>query len=103
MLMDTETSRLAQQVEFIVEIDKLKQVYRRTWLMDASRHENDAEHSWHLGVMAVLLVEHARSPQLDLMRVLKMVLIHDLVEIDAGDTFAYDGDQGHEHRPCLPR
>ena len=88
--MDTETSRLAQQVEFIVEIDKLKQVYRRTWLMDASRHENDAEHSWHLGVMAVLLVEHARSPQLDLMRVLKMVLIHDLVEIDAGDTFAYD-------------
>jgi carbamoyl-phosphate synthase large subunit len=90
MLMDTETSRLAQQVEFIVEIDKLKQVYRRTWLIDASRHENDAEHSWHLGVMAVLLVEHARSPQLDLMRVLKMVLIHDLVEIDAGDTFAYD-------------
>lgn len=88
--MDTNFSRLAQQVEFIVEIDKLKQVYRRTWLIDASRHENDAEHSWHLGVMAVLLVEHARSPQLDLMRVLKMVLIHDLVEIDAGDTFAYD-------------
>jgi putative hydrolase of HD superfamily len=88
--MDTNLSRLAQQVEFIVEIDKLKQVYRRTWLIDASRHENDAEHSWHLGVMAVLLVEHARSPQLDLLRVLKMVLIHDLVEIDAGDTFAYD-------------
>ena len=88
--MHTNDSRLAKQVEFIVEIDKLKQVYRRTWLMDKSRQENDAEHSWHLGVMAILLLEHAQQPQLDLLRVLKMVLIHDLVEIDAGDTFAYD-------------
>ncbi len=88
--MKMNDSRLAKQVEFIVEIDKLKQVYRRTWLADKSRRENDAEHSWHLGVMAVLLLEHAQQPQLDLLRVLKMVLIHDLVEIDAGDTFAYD-------------
>ena len=88
--MHTNSSRLAQQVEFIVEIDKLKQVYRRTWLTDKSRQENDAEHSWHLGVMAILLLEHAQQPQLDLLRVLKMVLVHDLVEIDAGDTFAYD-------------
>jgi putative hydrolases of HD superfamily len=89
-IMDTDLSRLSQQIEFLVEIDKLKQVSRRTWLMDGSRNENDAEHSWHLAVMAMLLVEHARAPELDLLRVLKMVLIHDLVEIDAGDTFAYD-------------
>jgi putative hydrolases of HD superfamily len=89
-MMDTDNSRLAQQIEFLVEIDKLKQVLRRTYLIDASRRENDAEHSWHLGLMAILLVEHAGSPQLDLLRVLKMVLVHDLVEIDAGDTFAYD-------------
>ena len=88
--MHSNDSRLAKQVEFIVEIDKLKQVVRRTWLTDQSRQENDAEHSWHLGVMAILLLEHAQQPRLDLLRVLKMVLIHDLVEIDAGDTFAYD-------------
>jgi putative hydrolases of HD superfamily len=88
--MNTTDSRLAQQIEFIVEIDQLKQVLRRTYLIDKSRRENDAEHSWHLGLMAILLVEHAQQPQLDLLRVLKMVLVHDLVEIDAGDTFAYD-------------
>jgi len=88
--MDTNEARLAKQVEFLVEIDKLKQVVRRTWLTDKSRRENDAEHSWHLGVMAILLLEHARQPQLDLLRVLKMLLVHDLVEIDAGDTFVYD-------------
>jgi 5'-deoxynucleotidase YfbR-like HD superfamily hydrolase len=68
--MNTNDSRLAKQIEFIVEIDKLKQVYRRTWLTDESRKENDAEHSWHLGVMAILLLEHAQQPQLDLLRVL---------------------------------
>jgi putative hydrolase of HD superfamily len=88
--MHSNDSRLAKQVEFIVEIDKLKQVVRRTWLTDKSRQENDAEPSWHLGVMAILLLEHAQQPRLDLLRVLKMVLIHDLVEIDAGDSFAYD-------------
>jgi putative hydrolase of HD superfamily len=95
--MHTDNSRLAKQIEFIVEIDKLKQVYRRTWLTDKSRQENDAEHSWHLGMMAILLLEHAQQPQLDLLRVLKMVLVHDLVEIDAGDTFVYD-DAGAEDK-----
>ena len=70
--------------------DKLKQVLRQTWHLDESRRENDAEHSWHLAVMAMLLLEHAKEPGLDLLRVLKMVLVHDIVEIDAGDTFAYD-------------
>jgi putative hydrolase of HD superfamily len=82
--------RLDRQIEFIVEIDKLKQVFRRTWLTDQSRRENDAEHSWHLAMLVVLLREYAAQPDLDLLRTLKMVLVHDLVEIDAGDTLVYD-------------
>ena len=85
--MDFE--RLHKQIEFIVEIDKLKHVFRQTILIDKSRRENDAEHSWHLAVMAILLKEYAIA-EVDLEKVLKMVLIHDLVEIDAGDTFCYD-------------
>jgi putative hydrolase of HD superfamily len=81
---------LARQIQFVVEIDKLKGVLRQTWLMDGSRRENDAEHSWHLALMAVLLAEYAAEPNLDLLRVVKMLLVHDLVEIDAGDTFVYD-------------
>jgi 5'-deoxynucleotidase YfbR-like HD superfamily hydrolase len=81
--------RLEAQIRFILEIDKLKTVLRRTWILDRSRRENSAEHSWHLAVMAVLLAEYGPAG-LDLQRVLKMVLIHDLVEIDAGDTFCYD-------------
>ncbi len=84
------SERLEQQIAFIVEIDKLKHIYRRTFLMDGSRTENDAEHSWHLAVMAMLLVEHAKEEQLDLLHIVKMVLIHDLIEIDAGDTYLYD-------------
>lgn len=91
------SDRLLKQIEFIVEIDKLKNVYRKSVLMDKSRLENDAEHTWHLSVMAILLLEHANEPDLDLLRVLKMLLIHDLVEIDAGDTFAYD-EKGHEDK-----
>lgn len=83
-------SRLAQQIQFIVEIDKLKQVFRQTLLTDASRQENSAEHSWHLALMAMLLAEYAPVPQVDILRVIKMLLVHDLVEIDAGDTFCYD-------------
>ena len=83
-------SRLAKQWDFIREIDKLKSVLRRTLLLDGSRYENDAEHSWHLAVMAVLLCEHANEPRLDLARVIRMVLVHDIVEIDAGDTYCYD-------------
>lgn len=90
--MDTE--RLKRQIEFIVEIDKLKQVYRQTILMDRTRHENDAEHSWHMALGAMVLAEHANDPSLDMLRILKMIMVHDLVEIDAGDTFAYD-EKGH--------
>ena len=84
--------RLATQITFILEIDKIKTVFRQTYLLDQSRKENDAEHSWHLALMAVLLAEYAAEP-IDLHRVVKMALIHDLVEIDAGDTFCYD-EQG---------
>jgi len=83
-------NRLQQQIQFIIEIDKLKHIYRQTLLTDKSRHENDAEHSWHLAVMAMLLSEYANEQNIELLRVIKMVLIHDLVEIDAGDTFCYD-------------
>lgn len=82
-------TRLAQQIQFVMEIDKLKTILRQTSLMDNSRRENSAEHSWHLAVMALTLGDYA-EPNTDLMRVIKMVLVHDIVEIDAGDTFAYD-------------
>jgi putative hydrolase of HD superfamily len=82
--------RLDQQIEFILEIDKLKRIKRRTILTDGSRHENSAEHSWHLAVMAMLLAEYAKEGDLDLLKIIKMLLIHDLVEIDAGDTYCYD-------------
>ncbi len=81
--------RLAQQLRFIVEIDKLKTILRQTLLTDQSRRENSAEHSWHLAIMAGLLQEYATAP-VDVAKVMRMVLVHDLVEIDAGDTFAYD-------------
>lgn len=89
--------RLLQQLDFLVEVDKLKSVYRRSYITDRSRHENDAEHTWHLTMMAILLLEHVDNQQLDILRVLKMLIVHDLVEIDAGDTFAYD-EQGHEDK-----
>jgi len=82
--------RLAQQVRFILEVDRLKEVFRQTVLTQSRRSENDAEHSWHLCLMVLVLSEHANVPSLDVLRVLKMLLLHDLVEIDAGDTFAYD-------------
>jgi putative hydrolase of HD superfamily len=83
------TERLKRQLDFIVELDKLKRILRQTLVMDGSRQENSAEHSWHLAVMAVLLHEHA-GDAVDVQRVLRMLLIHDVVEIDAGDTFCYD-------------
>ena len=82
--------RLAQQMRFILEVDRLKEVFRQTVLLHSRRAENDAEHSWHLCLMVLVLAEHANRPDLDVLRVLKMLLIHDLVEIDAGDTFVYD-------------
>jgi putative hydrolase of HD superfamily len=81
--------RLARQVAFLIEADKLKTILRRTPLVDASRLENSAEHSWHLVLVAMVMREYATSP-IDLMHVIEMVTVHDLVEIDAGDTFAYD-------------
>ena len=81
--------RLAQQIAFLIEADKLKQVIRRTPLTDGSRRENSAEHSWHLALTAIVLREYS-AEEVDLLRVLEMVAVHDLVEIDAGDTFAYD-------------
>ena len=85
--------RLSSQLRFIVEVDELKHVLRQTLLPRDQRRENDAEHSWHLALMAVVLAEHAEGG-VDPLRVVKMALIHDLVEIDAGDTFAYD-EEGH--------
>ena len=87
--MTFSAERLQQQLDFIVEVDKLKHIFRRTILIDASRRENDAEHSWHLSMCAILLQEYAVE-KIDLCRVLKMVTIHDLIEIYAGDTFAFD-------------
>lgn len=81
--------RLDRQITFILELDKLKHVLRQSILLDKSRRENDTEHSWHLAMMAVVLREYA-AEDVDLLRVMEMVLVHDIVEIDAGDTFLYD-------------
>lgn len=89
--------RLLKQIEFIKEIDKLKSIFRKSYLLDRSRYENDAEHTWHLTVMAILLQEYANERNLNLLRVLKILIIHDIVEIDAGDTFAYDA-KGNEDK-----
>ncbi|HLH45997.1 MAG TPA: HD domain-containing protein [Acidimicrobiales bacterium] len=81
--------RLARQLEFCLELDRVKQVLRRNTLTDGSRRENDAEHLWHVAVMAAVLAEHADEP-VDVARVMTMLLLHDVVEIDAGDAFLYD-------------
>jgi putative hydrolase of HD superfamily len=82
-------SRLQQQIQFVIEIDKLKGVLRQTLLTDGSRQENSAEHSWHIAMMAIVLSEYA-PPEVNILHAIKMLLLHDLVEIDAGDTFCYD-------------
>ena len=82
--------RLARQVRFLVEADRLKEILRQTVLTGSRRREDDAEHSWHLCLCVLVLAEHADAPGLDVLRVLRMLIVHDLVEIDAGDTFAYD-------------
>jgi putative hydrolase of HD superfamily len=88
-------SRLQRQLHFISELDKLKLVLRRISVIGASRLENSAEHSWHLGVMAPLLAEHA-AEAVDVTRVMTMILIHDVVEIDAGDTFCFDAEANQD-------
>lgn len=87
--MISEQDRLERQIRFVLEIDKLKEIRRRSYLLTSQRRENSSEHSWHIAVMAMVLAEH--GPQgLDLCRVLAMLLVHDVVEIDAGDTYCYD-------------
>lgn len=81
--------RLEKQLKFLLEIDKEKQIFRQTHILGYGRRENDAEHAWHMAVMAFVLAEYADDP-VDVLRVVQMVLIHDLVEIYAGDTYAYD-------------
>ena len=85
--MDKE--RLKKQFAFFQEIDKEKEIFRQTYLADASRKENDAEHAWHMAIMTVLLSEYANE-EIDVLKTVTMLLIHDIVEIDAGDTYAYD-------------
>lgn len=87
--MMQQKERLEKQLDFIREIDKEKEIFRQTYLADASRKENDAEHAWHMAIMAYLLKEYANEP-VDIAKVMLMCLIHDIVEIDAGDTYAYD-------------
>lgn len=88
--------RLAKDIQFILELDKMKSILRQTTLIDASRRENDAEHSWHIAVMAMVLSEYSNK-KIDVCKVVKMLLIHDLVEIYAGDTFCYD-KKGNESK-----
>jgi putative hydrolase of HD superfamily len=86
----TDSKRLKSQIEFIQEVDKLKKILRQTTLLDCSRQENSAEHSWHIALLVLVLSEYAEADNLNLLRVIKLLLAHDLVEIDAGDTYCYD-------------
>ncbi len=87
--MSLDKNRFEKQLSFLIEIDKMKSVFRRTMLIDLTRRENDAEHSWHFALTALVLCEYAKD-DVDITRVIKMALVHDLVEVYAGDTFAYD-------------
>ena len=87
MMVDKE--RLAQQMDFCREVDKEKEVFRQSFLCSGSRRENDAEHAWHMTLMAMILQEYSNE-DVDLLKVIEMLVIHDIVEIDAGDTYAYD-------------
>lgn len=95
-------SRLKMDIEFIIELDKMKSILRQTSLIDQSKRENDAEHSWHISVMAMVLSEYANE-DIDVCKVMKMLLIHDLVEIYAGDTFCYDpeGNKDKKERELI--
>jgi putative hydrolase of HD superfamily len=93
-----ESERFKSQVEFILEVDKLKNILRRTTLLDRSRQENSAEHSWHIALIILVLSEYAEEDHLDLMQAIKLLLVHDLVEIDAGDTYCYDEIGGQDQK-----
>ena len=88
-MTDAEKSRFDAQIAFLIEMDKMKNIYRQSRVLHEDRQENDAEHAWHLAMLALVLSEYANEP-VDLKKVLATVLIHDVVEIDAGDTYAYD-------------
>ena len=92
-----QNERLLKQIQFITEIDRLKEIFRQNVLIGSKRNENDAEHSWHLAMLAILLSEYSIDRDIDILKVVKMVLIHDLVEIDAGDTYCYD-EKGYEDK-----
>ena len=92
-----DMSRFKKQLDFIIEIDKVKQILRNTVLMDASRRENDAEHMWHMAVGAMVFCEYSDNEELNMLKVLKIIMLHDVIEIYAGDTFAYDA-LGHLDR-----
>ena len=94
-----EEERFKKQLAFVKEIDKEKQIFRQTYISDATRKENDAEHAWHMAIMAFLFSEYANE-NIDVLKTIRMILIHDVVEIDAGDTYAYDevGKQSQRER-----
>ena len=92
-----QSDRFKKQLEFILEIDKLKRILRKTVLLDRSEQENSAEHSWHIAITVFILSEYAKGENTDVCRVIKMLLVHDLVEIDAGDTYCYD-EKGRENQ-----
>ena len=89
MKISDTLSRLGKQIQFILEVDKLKDVFRQSYILSENRKENSAEHSWHVAVMAIVLMEHAEEP-LDGILVLKMLVLHDVIEIDAGDSYFFD-------------
>ena len=93
-----DKKRFKRQIEFILEADKLKKVARRTTLLDVSRQENSAEHSWHIALLVLILTEYAEDENLDFLQVIKLLLVHDLVEIDAGDTYCYDKAGGQDQK-----
>ncbi len=90
--MNHKHDKFQKQLRFIIELDRVKQIIRQTLLLDSSRQENDAEHSWHMALALFVFKEYANDQNLDMIKAVKMALIHDVVEIDAGDTFAYDQD-----------
>ena len=96
-LNDHQKERFKKQMDFILEVDKLKSIIRQNFIADGSRKESDTDHSWHLAMMCFLLEEYANE-DIDVLKTMKMVLIHDIIEIDAGDTYAYDAEANKEKK-----
>jgi putative hydrolase of HD superfamily len=90
--------RFRKTIDFIIEIDKSKEIFRQNYLVNTSRNENDAEHSWHMAIMAFLLSEYIEV-KVDMLKVIKMILLHDIIEIYAGDTYCYD-EKGLANKPA---